>query len=73
MTELQPAVVPVRLTLRLHTTSVLLSFWWFESRVFAVMGPNVSLAFWEMALMSVSSDMMKGGPERVAHGPFNVT
>ena len=30
-------------------------------------------AFWKMALMSASLDMLKGGEERAAHGPFNVT
>ena len=54
MPEAQPAVVPVRVTLRVHTTSVSLSRCRLASRGFAVMGPNVSLAFWRMAVMSVS-------------------
>ena len=43
------------------TTSVLLSCCRLALRGFYVMGPNLSLAFWKMAVMSVSSEMMKGG------------
>ena len=71
--DAQPEVVPVRVTLRVHTTSVLLSCWRLASRGFSVMGPNVSLALWKMGLMLASLDMLKGGAERVAHVPFNVT
>ena len=64
--EAQLAFVPVRVTLRVHTTSVSLSRCRLASRGFAVMGPNASLAFWKMAVMLVSSDRTKGGGARGA-------
>ena len=66
MPEAQTEVVPVKVTLRVHTTSFSLSCCRLALRGFAVMGPNASLAFWKMSVMSVSSDMMKGGGARGA-------